>query len=171
MDKLDYELYSPKSRIRRDINLPRSTNTIKNRSSDDPNLSIELSKKIVAILQIKATDVHGVTFDTLKKVFRIGASSYCKENHKNISRMQWALARVYFFLDIKSGKTNYNEANIRSVNNFYSIEIGNVIYPSEDNLSQAKLDVEKYNLDDDFNVSDLYLDTSDDKASLIQIYI
>jgi len=70
--------------------------------------SIELSDSIVQTLKEKAekfNSLHNssVSVNTLKAVFRRGAGAFSTSHRPNISRNQWAFARVNKFLEKKAG--------------------------------------------------------------------
>ena len=115
-------------------------------------LFVEYSNKIVGVLQSKVKEYNKenknkkTNIRILKKVFR-NASREFPEECDNVTKTLWCMARVNAYLGLASGDLKRN------------FDCSASIIPSEDDFVKAKTDVEKFNLNFDFdNIDDLYLD-------------
>lgn len=131
--------------------------------------SVEFSSKLLEILDrevaaFNQTNKIPVNINLLKRIYRSGANTYFVRNEE-VSRSQWALARVYSFLNAnknKKGVAFEEDVNILAesgvekdgVVDFFDFEI------SEQDLSLASQVLKEADLDGwDFNsIHDIYLE-------------
>jgi len=143
------------------------------------SLTIELSNKIVAILEEKCKNHNEnyprkVTFSQLRDVYKgtwnseistdIGRSAYSDEKDFSVNKM--ALARVNMFLKIVGeGKiTNSYRSTEASLIDDRDLDMSPNFYPDEEDFILAEDDIRKHRLNDyDYrDVDDLYLETEEE---------
>jgi hypothetical protein len=146
----------------------------KESANSDSSRYIDYSVKVVGLLtdKVKAhNELHPateVTLSQLKRVYREAG----KNSNENSVLAEWCLAKVNMFLRMKSGEAvhlnvakqekkemtglefDVDEAAYQS-----SFDITSSWVPSDEDVAQAGKDIEKNNLDFNFdNVDNLYLD-------------
>lgn len=127
-------------------------------SNSNPQDSIDFSIKVVDALSFKCKNsLKRVSLSQLKKVYAEGALNKQGEDK---TTGEWAMAYVNMFLRLVNSKKR------KSKDKFFSdvdIESPDDNLPSEQDFSQASLDILKYQLNYNFkNIEELYLDESRD---------
>ena len=145
------------------------------KSEDKDILAIEFSAKLVGLLRVvvrsynkEKEEDRKVSLSQLKNVYVNAARNY---SYAGYSRGEWALARVYTFLDSLSGHSprilkDYEreelgglifETKIIEIDDEFDIS-GNWV-PSQENFTKAKADIKEKELFYDFvNAEELYLE-------------
>jgi hypothetical protein len=152
------------------------------KNEDKDFLAADFSAKLVSLLKsiVRAHNKEGdrVSLSQLKDVYINAAETY---NYSGYSRGEWALARVYTFLDFLSGRNpqilkDYErkklggltfETKIIETNDEFDVSENWV--PSQENFTKAKADIKEKELFYDFvKAEELYLE--DYKPCDIKIY-
>lgn len=150
---------------------------------NETTLAIAFSSKVVQALKAKVKAYNKdnpskrVTTAQLKKVYRSGANAFFQDCQPEMTRGNWAMARVNMFLRMKGGsetedsykKTDQDpvsidfsdlkfEEEIKATNSSI-FDLTDQLNPSSEDMDQSKIDADLYKLDYDFqNIDELYLD-------------
>lgn len=127
----------------------------------NPRDSIDFSIKVVGALSSKArSSLKKVSLSQLKKIYIEGALNRQGEEK---TYGEWAMAHVNMFLRLVNSKKRKNKDKFFSDVDINATDDG---LPSEEDFSQASLDLLEYQLTYNFkNIEELYLDESRDSYS------
>ena len=129
--------------------------------------SITFSEKVINALKTKVSEHNKkhpskkVTLGQLKKVYRRGAGAFSSSHRPGMSRGGWAMARVNMFLKMKRGgkvKKSYRAADqdiSKAFEGDFDFEY------SEEDFTEANIDIEKYDLKDEDFSEDIFPEESD----------
>ena len=129
--------------------------------------SITFSEKVISALKTKVSEHNKkhpskkVTLGQLKKVYRRGAGAFSSSHRPGMSRGGWAMARVNMFLKMKRGgkvKKSYRAADqdiSKAFEGDFDFEY------SEEDFTEANIDIEKYDLKDEDFSEDIFPEESD----------
>lgn len=149
-----------------DLFSEKSKANISNTSGDAQALSF--SSKLVSLFQYKINEIKlGLNLTQLKKVYKSSAESYAEGTDFAKNRGHFALARVNMFVRMCSEKSSFYKKINRSKANTSEIllDITSSFGPTEEDYIKANLDIEKFELNFDFNdVNDLYLEAPEEKG-------
>lgn len=159
MDNLEFEVSSA-SGIKYDT---ESISVNENKSDIDEKSMIEFSAKLMDFFKNtvrqynKSYPNNKTTAKKIKEVYIEAANLY--ERDYPCSRNNWCIAKVFLFLDIKSGnkiQLNDGYANIDFEN---CINVSPDFFPSENNFKTAASIIEEKELDYTFeSIDNLYLE-------------
>ena len=125
-------------------------------SAGEKGSKISFSEKVIEALKNKVKKHNEkypskkVTLSQLKKVYRRGAGAFSASHRPGMTRGGWAMARVNMFLKMRSGKKVKDSYRAADQDIAKGHEEDSFDVTVEDYF-EAQLDLEKYDLDEDFD--------------------
>jgi len=160
MRELEFESFEVSGPEAEDTNKQESVEPI---LEDQQVLAIAFSNKVICALQAKEklfnkeTPGKRVNIETLKKVYYESAKAK-PEGSEDLGL--WAMAKVNFFLRLKSGEIDYSSLkSSKKITTNHLLDATVEWRPEEEDFDQAKKDVKEYDLNYNFaSIDDLYLE-------------
>ena len=139
---------------------------------------ITFSEKVTKALKEKVKNHNAkskkkVTLSQLKKVYRRGAGAFSSSHRPGMSRGGWAMARVNMFLKMVRGgkvKESYRKADQDVAKSSYLYEDEGSFDPTMEDVIEANLDIEKYDIysDCDCDYEEIFADTDEGFEQVIE---
>jgi len=133
-------------------------------NDDDDSSNINKSIKIVEVLKEKAKEHNSknpsqkVDISQLRAVFCRGAAQHQGFLYITLDKCLFSLARVNMHLRQKTGEV-IKISNLKEKRFIFELDISESFLPNEEDVTKAKADMEKYEVNFDFeSINDLYLD-------------